>query len=150
MDYTYCDSIGFGWFLTGLTAGLLTRPVLHIFPCCNTPRRVVRYIPIYTTPRVDDEDGPEDEPELEYELEPEDEPELENIITPFQQGDKVIVDLPDDTQEPHFGWGGVDKNDTGIIVSSSPEDYEGRICYRVDFPNHTHWLGLRDELRKVA
>lgn len=180
MDCGYYDSFVFGWFLAGAAAGFVTHNLLlDQFPCLRKTQTIVHYIPIYPDEYInqddsgeenedeeddeDDDNGEDDDNEEDDTGEGTSEETSEDtseetsedsqespVLNRFKEGDRVTVYLPDGQYEPSFGWGGVAKDDVGVIVSDASEYFRGKLCYRVDFPNHKYWLALSNEIQKVS
>jgi hypothetical protein len=161
------DSDPVGWFMIGMATGLFSYTFLSgMFPqffLRKKPATVIHYIPIAVTD-LDDDNEPivESDPDIqmtssgesdtdddsdteEYQIHDQ-ELDTEEQINTFKKGDYVVVKLPDGQDEPSFGWGGVGKDDVGIVVSSATEYFRDKLCYRVDFPNHPYWLALASEI----
>ena len=168
----YLIGLSTGWMYYNIISDLFPYCSIH-------KRRppVIHYIPIYIeNTHVDTSDNemyPNDDSDAESDVESDAESDaesdvesdaesdvesdagsiIENVICndsrTIQKGDRVMVTLKDGQEEPSFGWGGVHKDDVGIVVSSYSESSKGTLCYRVDFPNHLHWLAQECELRRI-
>jgi hypothetical protein len=155
MDCGYYNSFVFGWYCVGILTGIVAHSTCTRY--FRKPRQLAMYLPTkyHINAGYDPDEDPNEimgDDEIEEDEIDEDEiVEVDNAgsYPVFNVGDRVRVKLSPNMSSPSFGWGGVNPDETGVILSENKEYFKDKLCYRVNFPTQKAWLALSSELEKI-
>lgn len=120
------------WYGLGITTGVVINLYLNMCKGLFFPER-------YPKETTDTEE--EDEVYIQTDISDTEDPQ-DVEVTEFKCGDKVVILLKEDQEEPRYGWGGVKLGDVGVIIRKGEENK-----YYINFPEHENWMGIEEELK---